>query len=167
MSYFDRAFDRLMILEGGYSDHPLDRGGETKFGISTRAYPGLKIASLTLEEAREIYLRDYWRSLRGDEIWWPLSEVLFVFGVNAGVRRAAQLLQDSVNGVTGARLKQDGVIGPKTLAALEEADRVKLALGFVANVLTHYRSCPDWWKWHDGWVNRVARCLGWVAAGKA
>lgn len=167
MRYFNQAFDRLMVLEGGYSDHPRDRGGETRFGISAAAYPDLDIANLTKEEAREIYLRDYWRVLRCDEIWWPLSEILFVFGVHAGVKTAARLLQDAANGVTGARLRQDGVIGPKTLAALEEADRVKLALGFVSNLLNHYRGCPDWWQWHDGWVNRVARHLGWVAAGTA
>lgn len=165
MRYFHQAFDRLMVLEGGYSDHPQDRGGETRFGISARAYPDLNIANLTREEAREIYLRDYWRVLRGDEVWWPLSEILFVFGVHAGVKAAARLLQDAVNGVTGARLRQDGVIGPKTLAALEEADRVKLALGFISNVLNHYRGCPDWWRWYDGWVNRVARHFSWVAAG--
>ena len=48
MSDFDRAFDLLMDSEGGYSDDPLDPGGETNFGISKRAYPKEDIRFLTL-----------------------------------------------------------------------------------------------------------------------
>ena len=66
MSNFDRAFRFLIGEEGGYSADPHDPGGETKFGISKRAYPQLDIKSLTLDQAKAIYRRDYWDRLQLD-----------------------------------------------------------------------------------------------------
>ena len=57
---FEEAFTRLIGHDGGYVNHPSDPGGETKFGISKRAYPGEDIAGLTLQHAKNIYYRDYW-----------------------------------------------------------------------------------------------------------
>ena len=59
MTSFDHAFERLIGHEGGYVNDPKDRGGETKYGISKRSYPGEDIAGMTLGRAKEIYLRDY------------------------------------------------------------------------------------------------------------
>jgi len=50
---FDRAFEIVIGAEGGYSNDPKDRGGETKYGISKRAYPYLDIPSLTLDNAMQ------------------------------------------------------------------------------------------------------------------
>lgn len=161
---FNQALDRLMQLEGGYADDHEDTGGETKYGISQKAYPHLDIPNLSMPDAELIYLKDYWRPLKCQEIWYPLDEALFIFGANAGVKKAGQCLQDALNGTVKRHLKVDGVIGPKTLAAVDEADPVKLFWGFLAEQLFHYRSCETWWKHYDGWVNRVARCLAWWAA---
>ena len=51
---FDEAFDTLIGHEGGYSNDPRDPGGETRYGISKRAYPDVNIATLTLEQAKFI-----------------------------------------------------------------------------------------------------------------
>ncbi|MBI5843910.1 MAG: hypothetical protein HZB23_04475 [Deltaproteobacteria bacterium] len=48
-----------MAHEGGYVNDPADPGGETRFGISRRAYPNEDIKALTRERAAEIYYRDY------------------------------------------------------------------------------------------------------------
>jgi len=56
---FDDAFERLLGLEGAYVNDPRDAGGETKYGISRRSYPGEIIRTMTIERAKEIYLRDY------------------------------------------------------------------------------------------------------------
>lgn len=50
---------RLIELEGGYVNDPADPGGETKYGISKRSYPHLDIRNLTVEQATEIYQRDW------------------------------------------------------------------------------------------------------------
>ncbi|OXE36892.1 MAG: hypothetical protein CGW95_04725, partial [Phenylobacterium zucineum] len=54
---FDQAFEVLIGHEGGYTNNPQDPGGETKFGISKRAYPDQDIANLTLDAAKAIYKR--------------------------------------------------------------------------------------------------------------
>lgn len=90
-SNFERAFASLMVSEGGYVNDPNDPGGETKYGISKKAYPELDIASLTAAQAREIYRRDYWNALELDSR--PRSEALCLFdsAVNHGVARTKQL----------------------------------------------------------------------------
>ena len=45
-------------LEGGYVNHPDDKGGETNFGISKRSYPTLNIRTLTRDDAMQINHRD-------------------------------------------------------------------------------------------------------------
>jgi len=58
--YFARMIKDIIRHEGGYSNHPADSGGETKFGISKKKYKHLDIKSLTLEQAKTIYYYDYY-----------------------------------------------------------------------------------------------------------
>jgi len=58
----------VLKREGGYVDDPTDRGGETKYGISKRSYPQLDIKNLTLEQALEIYRKDYWKPSRVEKL---------------------------------------------------------------------------------------------------
>ena len=41
---FDKSFEVLMRVEGGYVDDPNDKGGKTKYGISQKSYPNIDIA---------------------------------------------------------------------------------------------------------------------------
>ena len=121
---FEDAYARLSIHEGGFTDDPNDRGNWTsgqigvgelkgsKKGISAMSYPHLDIKNLTDEEIKQIYLKDFWQKLRCDELPPPLDEFLFDFGVNSGPGAAASSLQGAVGTL------RDGVIGPKTLAAV-------------------------------------------------
>ena len=66
MTTFEIAFDNLIKDEGIYSNDSYDPGGETKYGISHRSYPEIDIQSLTLQEAKDIYKKDFWDSLKLD-----------------------------------------------------------------------------------------------------
>jgi lysozyme family protein len=118
MADFEKAVNRTLDIEGGYVDDPHDYGGETKFGISKRSYPDIDIAALTMKGAKAIYKRDYWDKLLldtiGDQV---IAEELFDTAVNMGWRTAAKFLQLSINALGGV-LKVDGIIGPKTAAAV-------------------------------------------------
>ena len=92
MSDFPRALGIVLRFEGGYVNHPKDPGGETKYGISKRAYPHLDIKTLTKAAAGEIYRKDYWEPLRCDELAWPLNLVHFDAGVNHGKGQARKFL---------------------------------------------------------------------------
>lgn len=74
--------------EGGYSLDEHDPGGETKYGISKRAYPKLDIKNLSIDQAYEIYYRDYWLKAGCDHYDRPVSCSLFDAAVNCGVSRA-------------------------------------------------------------------------------
>jgi hypothetical protein len=59
-SNFDIAIEKTLAHEGGNVNDPEDAGGQTKFGISRRAYPHIHISTLTRQQAIAMYKRDYW-----------------------------------------------------------------------------------------------------------
>lgn len=81
---FDDAFALVVGLEAGYVNDPHDPGGETKFGISKRAYPNLDIPQLTLEQAKAIYERDYWGKCGCGLMAWPVALQVFDAAANQG-----------------------------------------------------------------------------------
>lgn len=108
---FPKAIEFVLEQEGGYTLDPNDPGGETKYGISKKAYPNLDIGNLTLEQAKQIYVEDYWKPCRCDELPSPFAIALFDSAVNQGVSTAIRILQKSFG------LEQDGIIGSKTITA--------------------------------------------------
>ena len=122
MAEFFPAFTHTVGIEGGYANDPADPGGETRFGISQRSYPELDIAGLSVDQAREIYKRDFWDKLRLDEVTdQALAAELFDSAVNCGAMSAGRWLQQSLNLVGGHVLNGlmvDGVVGSKTLVAV-------------------------------------------------
>ena len=147
---FDEAFAKTVNHEGGYVNDTRDPGGETKYGISKRAYPALDIAMLTLEDAEAIYRRDYWAPAGCDAVPDAIKSDLFDTAVNAGVGRAIRLLQRAVGAA------EDGVIGPKTLAAINATDPLRLVARFNGARLAHLASLPTWQTFGRGWTLRVA-----------
>ena len=92
---FDKAIDFVLSIEGGYVNDPKDPGGETKYGISKRAYPDVDIARLTESEAKEIYKRDYWQAIGCDSFSFPLDIIVFDTAVNMGKGATKELLKSS------------------------------------------------------------------------
>ena len=92
MSYETHNFRVAMAFvrkwEGGYVNDPDDPGGETKYGISKRAYPQEDIKNLTRERAEFLYKRDYWDPLDLDKYPQDKAIVLFNVAVNMGKERA-------------------------------------------------------------------------------
>jgi lysozyme family protein len=149
MSAFDRAFHFVAGAEGGYVNDPHDPGGETKFGISRRAYPHLPIAQLTIEDARALYHRDYWRRAGCERLPPTLAIALFDCAVNQGVGRAKRLLQRA------AGVRADGKIGPMTRAAISAADPDALLLDFLSHRLRAYAMTRNASRYMRGWSRRV------------
>lgn len=84
MSFFDAAFAIVVGLEGGYVNDPLDPGGETKYGISKRAFPDLDIKDLTVDQAKAIYRKKYWDFCACDGMSFERALCVFDTAVNQG-----------------------------------------------------------------------------------
>jgi lysozyme family protein len=117
---FDRSITFVLQSEGGYTCDPDDPGGETRWGISKRAYPDLDIKALTMEQAKEIYLRDYWQKAGCDALPWPLDLIVFDAAVNQGVSFAREMAHecDDLANAMAYRLKKYSAIvagRPKSL----------------------------------------------------
>ena len=150
---FEKAFEKLIGHEGGYVDNPRDPGGETKFGISKRSYPREDIRNLTLARAQQIYRADFWDAVRADEMPDAVRFDLFDAAVNSGVGQATKWLQRA------AGAADDGIIGPKTLAAVRSTDPQKLAKRFNGHRLRFMTDLNTWGSFGKGWARRIAANL--------
>ncbi len=65
MDLFEHAITITLQHEGGYVNDPADPGGETRYGISKRAFPKVDIANLTINKAKAIYKAFYWERQNG------------------------------------------------------------------------------------------------------
>ena len=147
---FDDAFAKLIGHEGGYTNNSADPGGETKFGISKRAYPGEDIACLTLERAKEIYRRDYWGPAGCDAVPDAAKFQVFDMAVNSGVRQTIKTVQRAVGE------SEDGVLGPHTLQALQSMPAARFVARFNATRLAFMAGLPTWPTFGRGWALRIA-----------
>ena len=154
---FDDAFDVLIGHEGGYSNHPSDPGGETMWGVTKRVasqegYTG-SMRSLPRETAKAIYRRRYWDAVQADKMPEAARYALFDAAVNSGPRQAVEWLQRALD------VGEDGVLGPLTLHAAENAPGLALAVRFTAERLDFLTNLPTWGAFGRGWSRRIASVL--------
>ena len=156
-----KTYSKLILkVEGGYVNDPDDPGGETKFGISKRSYPKEDIKNMTPERALAIYKRDFWDApgyggINSEELAYKVFEM----GVNVGSERASILLQEAINDLSLFNLTEDGVIGPKSLKAINSMNEELLLERFKERCKGYYTSLvsvsPKKRKYLKGWLNRV------------
>lgn len=154
--YVDETIDR----EGGYVDHPNDRGGPTKFGITEvvarrNGYVGPMMA-LTRDKAKAIYRQEYAIKpgfMAVAEIYPKVGFELFDSGVNFGPARPSLWLQEWLNALNGhgrywRDVAEDGRISPngETIKALRsyKAKRgaegeIRLLAGLNASQAIRYK----------------------------
>lgn len=163
----------ILEREGGdkYTNHPADRGGPTKWGITQKVwakFTGLPVSeadmkAITEDEARAFYEVMYIEKPRFIEIHnHHLCELVIDAGVNHGVKQAARWIQ------VAAGVKKDGVIGPISLAAINAADPLRLFTAVLSSriklygrLVTKNRSQA---LFAAGWNNRAAGFLDDVVA---
>ena len=150
MMDFDTAFTRLLGHEGGYVNHKADPGGETQWGISKRSYPTLNIATLTEWDAKQIYRRDFWDRVKADELPDAVRFDVFDGAVNSGIAQSAMWLQRAVG------VDDDGVIGPKTLAACRLLAGSMVKARYCGHRLAFMAGLSTWPAFGRGWARRIA-----------
>lgn len=169
MADFQPAYERMIVNEGGYVLHQVqgDRGGLTYAGIARNMnpqWPGWAHVDRgdtpPSQLVRDFYLAGYWQPLRGDEInEQRVAETLFDFAVNTsspGRPAVAVKLAQVVVGTT-----PDGVVGPKTLQALNFMDPELFLARYALAKLARYRDICARDKTQRqflfGWLNRTLK----------
>ena len=139
---FDSAFTALLGNEGGYSNNPVDPGGETMYGITKRValkhgYTG-DMRALPLELAKSIAKAEYWDPIKGDQLPAPLDFQVFDAAYNSGAARASEWLQK---------------------ASEAPGDVASVVMRFDAYRLLFLDSLPIWPSFGRGWTRRIAENL--------
>ena len=132
MMNIDELISDVIALEGNYSNHPADRGGPTRWGVTeavarSHGYAG-SMRHFPYEEAATIYKRTYWLRPGIDKIAGHapvLATELFDTSINMGAAAAAGFLQRSLNALNrNSRdfpdIAVDRKIGPQTIGALQQ-----------------------------------------------
>lgn len=146
----DTAANRKAV---GYVNDPVDRGGETKFGVAKSGNPNLDIRTLTWAQAEAVYHDKYWLLGKNDKLPGKLAVIHFDGCVNHGPARANKFLQQAL-GVTA-----DGVIGPVTLKRLE-GTKIEEVIQAVARIRREFyqnivRNNASQAKFLNGWLRRI------------
>lgn len=174
----DELIDHVLKNEGGFVNHPADKGGPTNFGITQttlsrfleRAATIEDVRNLDVETARDIYELRYYRKPRIDKLPDAIQPFAFDSAVNHGPRRAIRFVQEVCNDAGFGPLATDGLMGPKTKAVAEAChealgDWMLVALVeerqmFYVNIVTNNTSQVVFLK---GWLNRARQFLPNVA----
>ena len=154
---FDQAFERLLGHEGAYSFHPDDPGGETMWGVTVavarkNGYTG-PMKSLPVDVAKAIYKKQYWDSVRADDLPPAIRYHVFDAAVNSGVGQAAKWLQRAVG------VPDDGQVGPMTCNAARAAPPDAVIRRMNANRLRFMTDLKNWPSFSRGWARRIADLL--------
>ena len=148
--------------EGGYVNDPDDSGGATNKGVTLatfRTWFGANktvndLKALTDEQWIYIFLNGYWNQCKASEINnQAIANIIVDWAWASGPKTAIKKVQS----ILGTDI--DGIVGPKTLAAINNAEprqlfnKIKAArLQFVEN-LAEQR--PKDKKFLQGWKNRI------------
>ncbi|MFY9150848.1 MAG: glycosyl hydrolase 108 family protein [Prolixibacteraceae bacterium] len=158
MANFDLAFPSILIHEGGYVNDPDDPGGETYQGIARKMHPlwlGWTIIDLLKKQGgfpvsvqspaemeilkqldykvKSFYFSNFWMKIQGDKIAdQKVADSIFDFAINAGIPVSISLAQSVVNA------KPDGVMGAKTIDALNRIDVKYFLAAFTLTKINRY-----------------------------
>lgn len=159
---FPDVMEEVFAHEGGLSMLRSDPGnwtggkvgvGElrgTNYGIASHAHPNVDIKNLTKAQAAEIYRKQYWNPIQGDQLPAGIDLVTMDASVNSGLGRGPRWTQQALG------VKADSVVGPQTLAAAEASDHVAVVVKACAIRMGFLRGLRTFTTFGRGWSRRVA-----------
>ena len=149
----------------GWSDDPLDKGGQTMIGVTKATFADYRkkkgLSAPTSSDLRNISYAD-WLAILKTGFWdkWKADDIANQYVANVLV----DWLYNS--GVAGIRIPQqmvgvtaDGIVGPKTIAAVNKMNQNILFYKLIIARLDFYyglvKANPSQEKFLKGWSNRV------------
>ena len=164
--------------EGGekFVNDPSDPGGATKFGISLRFLKNLPLKTADINHdgkktwhdimlldknlSKNIFFEYFWKTICADKMPDTLAMVAYDTAVNIGTTRTIKMIQEIIG------VSPDGVIGVKTLAAINKVDEMGSAKQLLKNRATYYLKLAANTEWADkfikGWLNRTSALADFV-----
>ncbi|TIW11303.1 MAG: N-acetylmuramidase [Mesorhizobium sp.] len=172
------ALARVLAHEGGYVNHPADPGGPTNKGITQRVYDAYRrgkglgtrsVQQISNQEIADIYDRQYWDAVKGDELPAGIDYVLFDGAVNSGPKQSILWLQRALGPLYKGRV--DGTMGLTTIAAVNAVNDLDALVDRICDQrLAFMRRLRTWKTFGRGWSARVAevRAIGhaWATDGE-
>ena len=162
MARFDLYAPLLKKLEGGYVDHPLDKGGPTNCGVTLKAFQAAfgkdktpaDLKAMTDSQWTQIMKKNYWDVVGGDYIEnQSVAEIFCDWAINSGVSIISKV--QSILGVS-----VDGKVGPKTINAIngyrQKCLHCKIWDARKAFYERIVASNPSQKVFLKGWMNRLA-----------
>ena len=157
-SSYDEALARLLVHEGGYSNHPSDPGGPTNWGITifdARAYwkkdaTAADVRDMPVEVAKDIYRSKYWCALRCDDLPAGVDYAAFDYGVNSGIGRSGRVLR-RVLGVSD----ETGAVTDEVVAAAKRCTAAIVIDAICDERLAFLQGLRTWSTFGNGWGRRV------------
>jgi lysozyme family protein len=154
---FRDCLELVLKHEGGFVNHPKDPGGITNLGVTKRVWEEWIGHPATEKDMRELtpalvapmYEMKYWRTSYCEKLPRGLDLLVFSMAVNAGSGRSVKLLQNAIGVVA------DGVIGPNTMAKINEANVETLIDKFSEARTAYYKGLKLFPVFGRGWLNRT------------
>jgi lysozyme family protein len=150
----------VLVYEGGKVDNPKDPGGRTNQGVIQRVYDGWRkrnglplrsVYEMEPPERDDIYRKQYWDAVRGNELPAGVDLAVYDGAVNSGPTQAIKWLQRALG------LSVDGHLGEATMRALEEHTDIEgLIRAICARRLAFLQALRTWPTFGKGWSRRVA-----------
>jgi lysozyme family protein len=158
-STYDEALRRLLVHEGGYTNHPSDPGGPTNFGITIADYrkyvkpdaTAADVRAMKLDEAKAIYRAKYWAAQRCDNLPAGVDDSIFDYGVNSGIGRSGKVLRRVVG-----LPDNTSVVTDEVLNAVARRDAKAIIIAINDERLRFLKGLKTWPVFGAGWSRRVA-----------
>jgi len=154
---FNKSIEIVLKHEGGYANVTHDAGGETKYGISQARYPDIDIKNLTLQEAKNLYFKDYWKRFKIDTLY---NQSIADFALDTVVHhgKGVYILQKALV-KSGKPVTMNNIIGPQTIGALNSVSPATYLKNAVEERKNYMRALvvknPSQGKFLTGWLKRA------------
>jgi lysozyme family protein len=173
---FRRSLEFVLQYEGGFVNHPFDKGGPTNLGITLQTlkeyyklynYGDFNndgeidindiILLNSIDKVEPIYKNFYWDKMKLDNFPSGIDFLMFDFGVNSGPKNATKILQRSLNRIQ--TIEVDGILGSQTLKRVNKTPVDILVENMLQERNLFYRKIvsndPTQQVFLKGWINRL------------
>lgn len=155
----------ILSWEGGFANHPQDPGGATMKGVTLATFRQVfgnsktvnDLKNITDEQWHKVFKQYYWDRWKADRIGSQSIANLVVDWVWASGSHGITKVQELLG------VKVDGIVGEKTLAALNSKDRLQLFNQIFIRRQKFIESLKTYPTFGKGWMRRLRSIgFGWL-----